>query len=305
MKLEKIRTAQPTVYVLLVFGMTLFGTGTPVSKVISQEVPVYLASFLRVLVSAVVLTPFLWQQRNKLAELSKRDYLYLLLITIVGMVLFSITMLEGTSRISGVMSSIIMSLTPAITGVGSVLFFKEKFSWQTAVSLCLAVVGVVIINVSSASGGVLLSSTQALLGVALVFGAVLCEATFTLTGKKISADLNPVLTTGISAWGATVLFLPFALYQSFTSSSLELNWSTTLAIGWWGVGTLCLGTILWYQGMKRAKAMTASVFMAVMPISALVFSYLLLGENFKWIHVLGFGIAATGIVLGSLQSTEE
>ncbi|GAB5349798.1 EamA family transporter [Alteriqipengyuania sp. 357] len=37
--------------------------------------------------------------------------------------------------------------------------------------------------------------------------------------------------------------------------------------------------------------------MAIMPITALVLSYLLLGEAFQWLHLAGFGLVFAGLVL--------
>ena len=39
-----------------------------------------------------------------------------------------------------------------------------------------------------------------------------------------------------------------------------------------------------------------TVNMAVMPISALVLSYLLLGEAFQWIHLIGMAVVLAGLV---------
>lgn len=48
--------------------------------------------------------------------------------------------------------------------------------------------------------------------------------------------------------------------------------------------------------MKRSTTGTSSAFMAVMPISALILSYLLLDEQFAWIHAAGMGLALVGLV---------
>jgi drug/metabolite transporter (DMT)-like permease len=37
--------------------------------------------------------------------------------------------------------------------------------------------------------------------------------------------------------------------------------------------------------------------MGVMPVSALVLSYVLLGEAFEWVHLLGFGVVFAGVLL--------
>jgi drug/metabolite transporter (DMT)-like permease len=65
---------------------------------------------------------------------------------------------------------------------------------------------------------------------------------------------------------------------------------------WWGAGTLALGTLFLYSGMQ-ASGLIASAFTRVMPVNALVLSYVLLGEPSRWIHVLGFAVVVASIVV--------
>jgi len=37
--------------------------------------------------------------------------------------------------------------------------------------------------------------------------------------------------------------------------------------------------------------------MSVMPVSALLLSYLLLGEQFRWLHLAGFAFVFSGVLL--------
>jgi drug/metabolite transporter (DMT)-like permease len=41
--------------------------------------------------------------------------------------------------------------------------------------------------------------------------------------------------------------------------------------------------------------------MSVMPLTALGLSYALLGEAFRWVHLAGFGLVFTGLVLMILE----
>ncbi|MGH6914732.1 MAG: EamA family transporter [Geminicoccales bacterium] len=38
-----------------------------------------------------------------------------------------------------------------------------------------------------------------------------------------------------------------------------------------------------------------------MPASALILSYVLLGEPFRWLHIVGFGIVFAGVLLISWE----
>jgi drug/metabolite transporter (DMT)-like permease len=74
---------------------------------------------------------------------------------------------------------------------------------------------------------------------------------------------------------------------------------------WWGVGTMALGSVLWYRGIARAAGGTAAGFMGVMPVSALVLSYALLGEPFRWPHLVGFAVVFAGVILVASAHARE
>src|SRR5690606_34440087 len=177
--------------------MAIYGSSTPVSKIVTEGFPVYAGSFLRVLVGFLVLLPFLIKERNTLKSISKKDWMLLGVISVVGVFLFSIFMLEGMKRVSGVVGSIVMSTTPAVTALGAFLFYKESFGIRKILALALAIVGVVIINLSHGMDDGGISTGSLILGSAMIFGAVLGEVCFTLVGKKVTDNLNPILITGI------------------------------------------------------------------------------------------------------------
>ncbi|NJL94573.1 MAG: DMT family transporter [Anaerolineae bacterium] len=216
-------------------------------------------------------------------------------IALVGMFGFSVFMLIGMRHVSGVLGSSIMSTTPSITALGAFLFLNNQLGWRKIGAVVLAVVGVLVLqlNREGASGG----GEQVLLGSVLVFLAVCSEAAFTLLGRVASEALNPVLITFLASLGALGLFLPFMLYDASRFDPSAVTLGQLLGLLWWGVGTLALGTVVWYSGVQRVEGSTAAGFMGVMPLSALVLSYLLLGEPFRVVHLLGFGIVLSGILL--------
>jgi drug/metabolite transporter (DMT)-like permease len=69
----------------------------------------------------------------------------------------------------------------------------------------------------------------------------------------------------------------------------------------WGAVTLGLGSILWYLGLRRAQGTVAAGFMGIMPVSALVLSYVLLSEPVRLVHLIGFGIVFLGVLIISRE----
>ena len=117
----------------------------------------------------------------------------------------------------------------------------------------------------------------------------------TLAGKRLSVDLDPITLTAVAAAIALVCFLPLAVVDAVGHDWAAAGSGAWVALLWWGAGTMGLGSWLWFQGMARVRPGTASAFMAVMPISALVLSYLLLGEAFQWIHLIGMAVVLAGL----------
>jgi drug/metabolite transporter (DMT)-like permease len=128
-----------------------------------------------------------------------------------------------------------------------------------------------------------------------VFAAICCEASYTLLGKRVTERVDPVLTAFLGSVLSLPLFLALAASEIGRFDPAAVSTASWLALAWWGIGTLGAGSALWYSGVSRASGTTAAGFMAVMPATALILSYALLGEAFHPIHLVGIAL-----VLGSV-----
>lgn len=295
--------ARTLTYVQLALGMAVFGSATPVSKIVTGEMPVFIGSGLRVAIGALVLLPFLSGDGIRIRDLDRRDRIIVGMVALFGMFGFSVLMLYGMKTVSGVVGSIIMSTTPAVTAVGAFFYLRERMGWRKSLAIALAVAGVLTLHLGGRSEGG--NSTDAIVGSLLVFGAVCCEAVYTLLGKVATEKIRPL---ELSFWASALslpLFVPFALgeLEGFDPGSVSMRgW---LAVLWWGAGTLGLGSVLWYSGVSKVEGSIAAGFMGVMPVSALVLSYVLLDEDFVWIHLVGFAIVFAGVILIARTHTES
>ena len=287
------------VSVRLALGMAVFGSATPVSRIVTQAMPVFVGSGLRVAIGALALLPFVVGDLGRIRTLSRRDWLLTAGIALLGMFGFSALMLYGMGMVSGVVGAVVMSTTPAVTAAASMLFLGDKPTWRKLAAVGLAVAGVLILHLGG--GGSDEQGGNLLLGSALVFGAVCCEASYTLLGKKVSEHVDPVLVAFLAAALAVPLFVPLAVWQWPDFSPAQVSARAWAALVWYGAGTLTLGTWLWYSGVARAEGAVAAGFMGVMPVSALVLSYILLDEPFRWVHLLGFAVVLAGVLLVSWE----
>ncbi len=249
--------------------------------------------------AAAVLLPLMVLARREkpgweraLPRIPAADWGRIAAIAVAGMFLFSVFMLYGMKEVSGAVGGIVMATTPAVTAVGAILFLGDRLDRWKAIAVAAAVAGVLAVNLGGVDGG---EGGNVVLGSALVFGAVCGEAAYTLLGKRVSADLEPITIAALAALGAALLFALPAALQIGSIEWSAIDGSEWTALGWWGLGTMAIGSVLWYSGVARAPGITASAFMGVMPVSALLLSYLLLGEAFEWIHLVGMAAVLLGI----------
>lgn len=297
----------------LAAGMILFGSATPISKLVADAMPVFVGASLRVSLGALVLAPFAWAARHAVRKLDGRDWVLVALIALFGMFGFTVFLLFGMKMVSGVAGSIVMATTPAITAAAAVLILGEQATWRKIAAVILAVAGVVLLHAAGGGPGSEQQSLPAwaewigtavsatILGSILVFAAVCCEATYTLLGRAVSQDSDPRAVAFLGALLSLPLFLPLALWQWRDFDVAGVGWQGWTALAWYGAGTLALGTLLWYNGVSKTRGTIAAGFMGLMPVSALVLSYVLLGEPFRLVHLAGFAVVFAGVLLMSWE----
>lgn len=281
------------VYLMLFFGMALFGSATPLSGLVTKAFPVFIAGGLRVLLAFLVLWPFI--RLKNLTRYKGRDRWLLLGIAIFGVLGFTVLMLYGMKLVNGVTGSVVMSTTPAVTAVLSIIFFKEEITWKKIAALMLAIGGVLVLQFKGSGGSS--PASHPWLGIALIFAAVCCEAGYTLMGKALTKSYPPEEISGLSALLAVICFIPFCIWQWPELDLHKVSTANWLYLAAYGLVTMGLGSVLWYKGISQVEGSIAASFMGVMPVSALVLSYLLLKEKFQLLHLAGFGLVFGGVLL--------
>lgn len=303
-KLADSRRSDVKTFLSLGLGMAAFGSATPVSRIVAGAMPVFVAATLRMGIGAVALSPLAWRSWGSVRSLSRGDWALIGVIALFGMFGFSTLMLYGMKSVSGVVGAVVMSTTPAVTAVASMLFFGDRPTWRKVAAIVLAVIGVLVLHLgrgSDTEDGEGVASSGVAVGSLLVFGAVCCEAVYTLVGKRVSERVDPGLVAFLASVVAIPLFIPLAIGQWDEFALTEVSASAWAAVAWYGAGTLALGTWLWYSGVRNASGAVAAGFMGVMPVSAFVLSYVLLGEEFRMLHLVGFVIVAAGVGLISWE----
>ena len=291
-------------YAQMTASMLLIGSMFVVSKVIVANIPVMTASFFRQFLACLALIAvLLWRNRHGekvvCPPINTRDKWILFVQIFCGIFLFSLLLLWGVQRTNAIDASIITSATPLSMMLFGVVFLSERMTWLRGVALICALAGALVMNVygAQAHAGVTNNAPNVWLGNLLIAGAVLFEGVFFGAQKLLSRPLPSIWLMVILTAGASVLFAPFALYDALTYDFSHVPLYVWGLVVYTGVGITALGVLLMHAGIKQVPNSSASVFTALMPVSGVVLSVLLLNESFQWYHLLGMVLVMVGMGL--------
>ena len=287
-------------YLCLASAMMIVGAYVGFSKLLVAVFPVFLLAWLRFGIAAVAMATWLKRGLNE-APLDSRTKHLLFLESFLGNFLFSICMLYGMRHATAISAGIIMAGIPAAVALLSRIFLREQMSARMIVAIALAVAGV---SALALSRGNATDASSSALGTLLLIGAVFCEASYVVIGKRLTGKLSPKrISALINLWGLA-LVTPLGIW-----AALSFDFQA-VSVGVWG-GLLLyalaasMWTVwLWMTGLKKIPAAKAGVFTVFLPITSALVGVIFLGENFTVVHVIAFAFALAGVLLATWPTRE-
>jgi len=297
-------SVQQLAYLKLAFAMILVGGFIALNKMITTVFPIFLFSELRLGIAGIIFIMLLLWKEKKFSLPKGKDLLVLFFQSLVGVFLFSIFLLYGIRYTSAIESGIITSLTPAMVGVISYFILKEALNRFQISGIILAVAGTLSINIFGIASNATWS-LYSLLGNLCILFAVFGEAVFVTFGKMVSSKISPLAISTIIICMGALMFLPLAIVDAQNFSFTEVTLFEWGLVFYSSVIVTVGAVLLMTQAVKELAGGSTAIFTAFMPISAVLVSYLFLGETIKWYHILGFSFVLCSIYLISKEKEAD
>lgn len=279
---------------MLAASMALVGSYVALSKPLVATMPLFALAFLRFGIAAVAMIPWSLPRADE-NPLTGRERGLLFAMSFLGNFLFSICMLAGVSLSTATAAGVIMATLPAAVAAGSRVFLGEHLSARALAAIALAVAGIVLLQFARPADEAARATT--LLGNLLLAGAVLCEASYVIIGKRLSRVRSPLRVSAlINLWGLA-LMTPLGLWQLARFDLAQLSAGLWLLLVFYALAASLAAVWLWMTGLRHVPANHAGVFTVALPISATLIGVLALGEAFTLLHAAALLLASVGVVL--------
>lgn len=261
-------------------------------------------SFWRWVVAFVALLPFTWRQVWAHRALVRDHVRLLMLMSLIGMVGFSIFVFVAGRTTSATNLSLLAATAPVFIACVCRFVLHERLSAQQIAGLCIAVCGVVVLVTRGNLAHVWsLSLTGGDLW--MLLGAM-CFGTYSVMVRFKPATMPlPVFLTVIMGMGMLWLLPPVLWQWCYVTPIFMPTWGEALSLAHIGVGTSVLAFLLWNKAILLIGAVRAGVVYYSLPFFSYVLAMLFLGERLTLPQAAGGALIIGGIVFSSLNALRQ
>ncbi len=198
---------------------------------------------------------------------------------------------EAYQQIGVSLASLLYYCGPVIVMILSPLFFKEKLTLPKVTGFIIVLTGIIMVNGSPAAGG---ENVWGLFCGAMSALMYFVMVTLNKQSRKITGMENAVIQLAVS-------FLTVAVFagirQAFVIHIPAEAWPWILLLGIVNTG---IGCYLYFSPLSKLPVQTVAVCGYLEPLSAVLFSVLLLGEKLTAVQIAGAVCIIGGAMIGEL-----
>jgi drug/metabolite transporter (DMT)-like permease len=224
---------------------------------------------------------------------ARRDWPALAALGVVGLSVYHLCLNTAETKVASGTAAILISLVPAATAALSAVWLRERLSPRTLTGLAVALLGVVVVVLTS--GKQVKVEPMA----ALVLVSVLSSAVFFVGQKPFFAPNSMLGVTGFTFFAGTLGTLPFGLDLPHALAAAPA--SHIGALLWLGIAPTFIGYIAWNAALHRASASQVSSFIYFSPPIAVLIGWVWLGERPTLLTLVGGVITVGGVVLANAR----
>jgi drug/metabolite transporter (DMT)-like permease len=270
---------------MAIFGKLAYGDGATVGTLLAVRFTLAAALFWALLAATGAV--------RELRALCSREIGIGLALGAFGYTAQSGCYFAALERIDASLLSLLLYTFPAIVAAAAIALGRERFDARRTVALALASVGLVLVVAGAGSGAL------DPLGAALGLGAAVVYSAYILVSEGVAARMRPSLLSALVCSGAAI---------SLTAGSAllgELRPGELTVAGWgWLAALAVVSTVaaisLFFAGLRRVGATTASILATVEPLVTALLAFLVFGEVLGGVQIAGGALVlAAVLVLGT------
>lgn len=284
--------------ILMIIAMLFWGFAWTAGKVAAEHSNAQVAAFWRYAISFISIIPVIWYMKTPL-KTDRAGLMYMMgagVLTSLFNYLFFAGLSHGQAGYGGTM---VTSLSPILTYMLSIAIFGTKMSSRQILALSIGVFGaLILLRVPSEGFAFLNIESSYFLGCAIVWSLV------TVLSQKAAKRADLMFYTLVVFGITTFINMLFALpHRPFDFGAYDsVFWWTILFIG---VIPGTFSTALYFVSAGKVGAHRTGVFMFIVPVGAIVSSWVVYGETLALSTLIGCLLAFAAVILFNMKKSPK
>ena len=265
----------------------------------------------RYLAFGLIVLPFAWQARKRLAALSASDWREALALTLVGNLIYYFCLSGAILRIGSPLAAMIIGTLPVVTALAANCLYGARDGRLSRARLYPALLlmgaGLYLVNHAELTWQAE-ARTEQLFGLALAVAAVLCWTWYPLRNARWLRE-HPSRSPVVWATAQGLVTLPVALiaylgslgHLTLSAPDFPLPFGPTplrfvLLMG--AVGLFCswLGTLCWNEASQRLPTVLVGPLIVFETLAGLLYAFMLRGIMPTMSTLLGVVCLVVGVL---------
>ncbi|MBI5218931.1 MAG: DMT family transporter [Bacteroidia bacterium] len=284
-------------YACVTLSMIFWSFSFVWSKIALQTYQPITIIFIRLILSSAMLVIVLTSVKQ-LQKLQREDIKHFLLLVLFQPLLYFLGESFGLQRVSPTTASVIISTIPLFSPIAAFYFLKEKITVMNLLGIILSMAGIYF--VISVSG---LSISASPVGIGLLFIAVFSAVFYSIVLKKISSKYNAVSIITYQNIFGIAYFLPlFLAFDAKGFVQADHNLKAISSIIFLAIFASSLAYIFYTYSVKKLGVVKSIIFVNIIPIFTVIFSFFVIGEEITLQKTAGIIIVIAGVMISQLKS---
>lgn len=286
-------------YLLLSLTALFWAGNIVLARYVAGHVPPVTLSCVRWIGTFAMLLPFAWPHLRRDWPALRRRWPLIMVLSATGFALNNMLSYWALQYTQALNALLIQSSGPLFVALWSLALFRVRLTWAQTTGIALSLAGVLTIILRgdfSALASIAFNKGDVMFGVALLaFG--LYSALMPHRPKTHDLSLITV-TTGCGA----LLLLPMMVWEFASGVRLHADALTLGTLAYVIVFPSTLAYLFFNRGLALIGPNRAAPFFHLVPVFGSAMAILLLGEQIRLFHIVGYVLVLTGVIIASRQS---
>ncbi len=287
-------------YLLLSLTALFWAGNIVLARYVAGHVPPLTLSCIRWICTFLVLLPFAWPHLKRDWPVLRARLPLMLLLSASGFAFNNAISYWALQYTQALNALLIQSAGPLFVALWSLLLFGVRLSLAQFAGILISLAGVLVI--------LLRGDLSALAGIRFNKGDLMFASSLLAFGlysalmprRPVTHQLSLIsFTTGCGA----LLLLPFSIWEFSSGFTLKPDPLSLATLAYVVIFPSTLAYLFFNRGIALIGPNRAAPFLHLVPVFGSVMAIVLLGEELRLFHLVGYALVLAGVVIASRQGS--